>query len=290
MSKPITDTSANSGTAWFFIKLSLLIFWLGNMAVMLTQVSPAALLPVGFNKLVHLSFLFTTPGKVSIAILLFTLSMLYLLEKSMRYVLIGQFLLSVIIISQHESSGMFHHATVFSPLFAVQAIAYWQSHRNHEFNLAHFRTQYSIQIIAATYTLAGISKLTASGLDWVNSGNYFALQVIKNYSFIYFGEGDKQALSQGYAIAGSMFQHAHLIQLLLAGSLFLELFCFTALISHRVRVLYAIALVAMHTGILIVMGIPFGVIAPVMIIFFLNPLFFIATCAVKVRSFILKSI
>lgn len=258
--------------AWVCIKVTLLIFWMSNMFIMLADLSPICFLPIGVCKLFCFSALFTSLGKLILSGAIVLFSLLYLLEKQMFFVTFVQFLISTIIISHHESNGMFHHATIFSPLFAAQSLAYWQYHRNKDFAIAHYRTQYSIQMISASYTLAGISKINASGLEWINSGNFFALQIVKNYSFIYFATGIKNTITDGYRIANYLQHHTYLIKIFLSISLFLELFCFLALISKSTRIAFGIGLLFMHTGIWLIMGIPFGVIAPVMLILFLNPL------------------
>ena len=265
----------SSEAAWFFIKLSLLFFFLSNMFIMMADVSSACPFPVGVCKLNSFSILFSLPGKVLLHVLLLVLAPFYLFEKKMFYVTLGLFFLSCIIISYHESNGRFHHATIFSPIFAAQSFAYWKKRSRPEFDLVQYRVQYSIQMIAATYTLAGISKLATSGFGWINSGEVFALQVVKNYSFIYFAQGTKAALDHGYHIARLMLEHQYLIRFFLASSLLLELFCFAALISNSVRRWYALGLLLMHTGIWLLMGIPFGVVAMPMIIFFLNPLYWL---------------
>lgn len=274
--KNLTIKDANSAeVAWFFIKLSLLFFFLSNMFIMMADVSSACPFPVGICRLYSFSILFTLAGKAILSFLLVVFCLFYLFERKMLYATFGLFLLSVIIISYHESNGIFHHATIFSPIFAAQFFAYWQKQQKLSFDLSHSRVQYSIQMIAATYTLAGISKINASGLDWINSGETFALQVVKNYSFIYFAHGTKESLEHGYHIASLMLEHKYLIRFFLATSLLLELFCFASLISLGVRRWYAVGLLLMHTGIWLLMAIPFGVVAVPMVIFFLNPLFWL---------------
>lgn len=265
----------NSALAWCFIKGSFLFFWISNMLIMLSDLTPVCFLPVGTCNLFCISSLFTPTGKILLSVVIVISSIVYLLEKQMLLVTLIQFLLSCIIISHHESNGMFHHATIFSPIFAVQTLAYWQYHRNKNFDISYYRIQYSIQMIAAAYTLAGIAKVSSSGMEWINSHHFFPLQVIKNFSFTYFGSGRYEALIQGNQIANYLQGHPMFINILLSVSLFLELFCFLALLSTKTRVVFGIGLLLMHTGIYFIMDIPFGVIAPIMLIFFLNPLYLI---------------
>jgi len=182
---------------------------------------------------------------------------------------------------------MANHATVFTVLFAVQSIAYLQKRLNNSFDLSFFRVQYCLQIIVAMYVLAGISKLRASGISWINSGELFSLQVVKNYSFIYFAHGKEAAINEGNRIAQQLIDYNLLLKFFLASSLVLELCCFVALFSARLRTLYTFALLGMHAGIKFIMAIPFGVIAPPMVIFFLNPLYWVIIAFEKTRAFII---
>jgi len=258
---------------WFCLKVSLVFFWLANMWVMLSGIQQPIINAVGVIKLYEFNFLFTEWGKWATGAGLLALGALYIFEKHMRLTLFFQFAFSLIIISRHESGGMFFHTTVYTVVFAVQWLAYMQHRSNASFNLEKYRVHYGLQIVAALYMLAGISKLSTSGWAWASSGELFSLQVVKNYSFIYFAHGNKVALHEGMQLANSLLHQRGFIRLLLTATLFLELGCFAALINVRVRMLYAVALLAMHTGIKIFMAIPFGVIAPVMAIFFLNPLY-----------------
>ncbi len=271
--KRVLQINNEADLQWFCIKLLFIFYWLTNMWLMLSQTDGNIVLPVGIYKIYQPVWLFSGYGKTALAALVLGLSLLYLFEKAMHVVTLVQFLLSVIIISYHESLGIFNHATVYSVLFAVQSMAYWQKKRNSQFDISLFRIQYSIQIIAAMYMLAAITKLRVSGIGWINSGELFAIQVVKNYSFTYFGTGNKSALETGYALAQKLLMHKFLIKSFLAFALLLELFCFVVVFSRPVRLVYAFALLAMHAGIKLVMDIPFGMIAPPMIIFFINPLF-----------------
>ena len=270
----MNDKSQNN-VAWLCLKISLVFFWLANMGVMLSGIQPPVIAAVGIIKLYQFSFLFTAWGKWATGAALVALSALYILEKQMLFTLFFQFALSLIIISRHESGGMFFHTTVYTVVFAVQWLAYVQHRINPLFNFEKYRVHYGVQIVAALYMLAGISKLMASGINWVNSGELFSLQVIKNYSFIYFAQGNKAVLNEGMQLANNLLQQRNFIRVLLSASLLLELGCFAALISQRVRRVYALGLLAMHAGIKIIMAIPFGVVAPVMVIFFINPLYYV---------------
>lgn len=267
--------SMRNNPEWLFIKISLAFFWLANMFVLLAGIREIIINPVGIIKWYDFAPMFSSTGKIMVSILLVALAVAYVLEKQMLLATFLQFVFSLFIISRHESGGMFNHTTIYTVIFGVQFIAYLQSRFNVQFDLAKYRIQYSIQIIAAMYVLAGISKLSTSGWIWISSGEMFSLQVLKNYSFIYYAHGDKSALNEGARLANELLQQKNLIRLFLTASLLLELGCFIVLLNTRIRKVFAVALLLMHAGIKIIMAIPFGVIAPVMVIFFLNPLYWL---------------
>lgn len=270
---PATDNTTR--LQWFCIKLSLVFYWLANLLIMLYQAAPHMVLPVGIYRFINPQGLFTPAGRLALGIAALALALLYLREKHMAWVTFFQFLLSVLIISYHESGGIYNHATVFSVLFAAQCIAYVQGRFNPLLKVEEWRVQYSLQVIVAMYVLAALTKLLQSGIGWINSGELFALQVVKNYSFISYARADSGALQQGYRLAYELLAHKYLIRLFLAGALLLEAACFAVLVWPRLRPAYGVALLGMHAGIKIIMAIPFGVVAPPMAILFINPLYWL---------------
>lgn len=282
MKRWLTNSFNSADEQWTYIKFSLLIIWLSNMVDMTLCCSQCPF-PVGICKLYHFNELFSPLGRVLLIGLLLILSALYLFEKKMLFTTFLMFGLALIIISHHESNGIFYRATPLTTIFGAQFAAYLVARINKQFDLPYSRVQYSIQIIAATYTLAGISKLSTSGIGWIDSGELFSIQALKNYSFIYFTNGDRTYLEQGYGIAKAMLDQKGLIKFLLTTSLILELFCFASVFNARFRALYGIGLLLMHIGIRIVMGIMIGVVAFPMAIFYLNPLYWIKTQFVKIK-------
>jgi len=257
---------------WFYLKLSLPLVSLPVLTIMLFSFSGCPY-PTGICKLYSFAPLFSPVGQYIFYAAFLLLSLLYLFEIKMVLATGALFLCNVIIISHHESNGVFYRATILSTIFGAQFIAYVQSYFKSGFHIRRFRINYSIQIIAATYTLAAIAKLRASGLSWINSDELFSLQVMKNYAFLYFDTGSKAILEQGKTIAYSLLKHKGIIRFFLAAALALELFCFAAIIGKKIRLAFGVGLLAMHIGIMYVFGIGMGVIANPMVVFFINPLY-----------------
>lgn len=252
----------------------MILFWTPLMILMISHCYDCPY-PTGICRIYSFSFLFTIPGKIFLILFILFAISLYLFEKRMILATAMLFMASCIITSYHESNGIFYRSTALSAVFGVQFIAYLINFYNPASDLKRNRIHFPVQVIAALYTVAGISKLRASGLGWINSGELFPLQILKNYAFLYYDTGVENYLQQGKSLAYTMIRNQFFTKLVLAFSLFIELTCFIATFSERSRVVYGIGLLFMHIGIYFIMSIGPSNIAFPMVIFFLNPLYLI---------------
>ena len=266
---------------WLCLKLSVVFIWIPVILIMISQ-SVACPYPIGICKIINFSPLYTSIGKIFLYATLFVSCIFYLLEKRMVLTTLTLFVLSCIIISYHESNGFFFRATSLSAVLGAQFFAYALHYFKPNFDVNKYRVHFAVQIIAASYTLAAIAKLKATGLGWADEGGLFSIQVMKNYSYLYFDTGSLTFLEHGKEIARSFIAHKELVKILLTGALLLELFCFAAVINNKVRVVYGFALLAMHIGIDMAMGIGVGIISKPMVVFFINPLYYIYLFGKKV--------
>ncbi len=280
MKQPSGNIFGAQGYEWFCVKLSLVLTCITSLIYM-ARVYALCPFPIGICKLYNFNPLFSAHGLPILIGAICILSLLYLLEVKMLYTTLGIAGPSCVIVSHHESNGVFLRATPYTTIFVAQFLAYLAYKLNNQFDLARFRVQFCVQIIAATYLLSGISKLQASGLGWINGAVEFPIVVVKGASFAYFITGIKERLDQGYQMAYWLHGHAALLKWLLAATLFLELTCFIAAFNNYAKVCYGIALTLMHLGIAITMNIVIAPLVYPMIIFFLNPLYLITTLPVK---------
>ena len=257
---------------WFWIKFSLILLTFPVVTVMIFQGTECPY-PTGVCKLYDFSPFFSPIGRLALLVFYALACLLYLMERKMLGVLSLLFLLSNIIISHHESNGFFFRATVLTTVWGAQLFAYLRYKVRPDFNLGFYRINYPIQIIGATYTLAGIAKLRASGIGWFTDSSFFPVQIVKNFAFEYFDTGNSEILKNGKALAFFFIDHPQIISTLLLISLILELFCLIASLGPRVRMVWGVGLLLMHIGIAAFMGIGISVIANPMIVFFLNPLY-----------------
>ncbi len=261
---------------WFCIKLLTGIFWFRSLYKM-TVCCPDSPLPVGICRLYSFDILFTPAGSVALLSALAVVTCLYLAEKWMLFTTFAYFAFCLIIISHHESNGLYERNTLLSTIIGAQFIAYLAHTFNKDFDLKFYRVQFSIQVIAAGYMLSALNKLHVSGWAWVNTGPYFALQVLKNYSFNYFNTGDYSNITEGTRIANWLLSHRQWLSVLFTATLFLEGCSLLAAFSERIRPVYGICLLAMHIGIYITTGIIIGGVLYPMFFYFLNPLYYLST-------------
>ena len=86
--------------------------------------------PVGICKLYTFSILFTPVGKIFLSALLIMAITSYLLEVKMISTLLVLFFISCVVMSFHESNGLFARATVYSVILGAQLLAYFIKYLN----------------------------------------------------------------------------------------------------------------------------------------------------------------
>lgn len=268
---------------WFCLKFTVILYWLIQLRPMITC-CPTSPFPVGIFRLLNLDFLFTPMGGPVLLSALIVLSFLYLLEKWMLFTTLCWFVLCTLIISHHESNGIFERSTPLTTVMGAQFFAYLIYAFNKNFDIKKYRFQFAIQLIAATYTLSAISKLHASGLAWVNSGTLFSLQILKNHAFEYYTDGAIGHMQHGMTIVNSILQHKQLIWFMFFLTLLLEGCCFLAVFDERIRFVYGCCLVLMHIGIYMTTTIRIGGVIYPMLIFYLNPLYYVLSYFVKITD------
>jgi hypothetical protein len=252
--------------AWRIIKVSLMLIWFAFVEYLLRAYNDVPI-PAGFCRIFPCALIEYTWFKMVITILMRVFAILYVLEFQMKWATLGIALISLIMFSIEESNGVYTRTAIFSAVFCVQALAYWYS--SHPIAAAR---AYSIQVVAAGYSLAGISKVLHSGF-WPADASNLLLQFKKGILNNYYNVGSVEAVQSQVFYLGFFVEHQTLLVVLLTGVLFLELFAFLALVNPRATVVYGILLLTMHIGIHLTMDIFLYPISLPMIILFLNPLY-----------------
>jgi hypothetical protein len=263
-------------TEWTAIKVSLVYFWV-RVVMGSTIDHDRVPFPSGIFSIINGSFLVSQYTVFVFFICSVVLAILYIAEKWMSITTLLMFLLSLLLFTLEESSGIQNRNSLYTLIFLAQSIAYYRNNTH----LAEERIQFPIQIIAGGYMLAGISKLRESGLHWITDAPHVSLQIIKGYCYAYFDTGNMNELQKGEKYANFILQHRFAVQSLLAGSLFLELFAWLAVKNKLRAFVYGFLLLAMHVGIFYFMNILIVAIFYPMLIFMINPLYFLSTPIAK---------
>jgi hypothetical protein len=252
---------------WRLLKLSLAWVWFKAVgtAVMLhlrpdTVTGICRYLPCDWLALPWLSPL--------LMIICMMLALLYVLEIRMKWTCLLMFAVSLVVFSYEQSVGIYNRTATFTALFMVQALAYIFTQ-----DKAANRLRFSVQIIAATYTLSGLSKLTESGWRWVTDAPYLLLQMKKGAYQHYYAAGDAGFLVEKQAYVDFFTRYPGLLVFLLGTVLLAELSAVLMLTGKRMALIYGVILTGMHIGIYLFMDILIRPIAYPMCIILLNPLY-----------------
>lgn len=269
---------------WFWIKITTVLFYIGFVLFRPLE-HPAVADPVGLCRVAPCFYLGTAWGFSILIITVTILCTLYLLEKRMIIVTIGLGVITQLILNLELSNGIRSRGGVVTMLFYAQAIAYIGNYtRFINLDYKKYRIQFPVQIISAAYVLSALSKLRQSGISWIVDGKHIPLVILKSYYRYYTDTGDIKALQNGQEFAHFLFGNIELVYLLLTATLVLEFFAFLALINRKTTLVYGLMLFGMHTGMQYVLNITLILVAVPMIIFFINPFYYLFHLLIKTKT------
>jgi hypothetical protein len=256
---------------WLCVKIPLVFFWLGVIRSCLSKDYKLPL-PLGICKLVDCSFFFEGFGLVIIVLVALLLSIAYLLEYKMKWATLGIFLISIIVFTGEESSGVLRRNGMLSFIFLAQSCAYWLNGVE-LLKLKYSRIQYSIQAVSVGYFLSACSKLVDSGICWPIDGARITLQVLKSFHYEYYTTFDRSELIKATEVVQFLQEYQGVLTILLACSLVVEFFALSAAINRIYARAYGLVLLLMHIGISYFMDIFISSFAIPMVILLINPLY-----------------
>ncbi len=236
--------------------------------------------PVGICSLFNCACLTLGYPRIITIVALVVLEILYILEIGAMWCSLLLFLIAVVILTIEESNGSPSENGILSLVFFAQFLAYFLNKFNLSKSLSKNRMQFSAQIFAAGYVLAGISKLHVSGLAWFTTdAPNFALEVMRNFNSKYITYGNIWYYNRGIEIADFVLNHIIITKILLGFSVMLELCAFVLMLGKRLSFVYSFLLLFLHVGIYLTLDIIFPSITVPLIIFFINPLYWILIVA-----------
>jgi hypothetical protein len=112
-------------------------------------------------------------------------------------------------------------------------------------------------MLAATYVVSGLSKVTKGGIDWPLRGDCFVLQILKAQDEMRATHIHSELSSSAVAFGEFLAAHPTIASLMLCGALALELGAFLALLGRRWALAFGIGLVVFHKSNHWLMGLPF---------------------------------
>lgn len=145
---------------------------------------------------------------------------------------------------------------------------------------------YSQQLLAVGYVASGISKIIASGGEWISTIPRIALQFEKTKWSRYYDHLDIPNNPIGEKASLLISQYPEIAKVLFGTGLFLEFFCFVALIGRLPSLLWGVGLLALHESISHLMGLGFGNHKWLLVIFFINIPYWITRLFFKQKSLI----
>lgn len=258
---------------WVFIKIPFFFFWISLLQHILNKGYQASL-SKGLCQLIDCHLFLSIDNKILILSISWLLGILYILEIKMKWTTLILFVVSMIIYSAEESSGVLSRSGMFSFIFFAQFVAYWIYDFNTDSKgLWRNRIQFSMQAIAVAYFLSACSKLIDSGLSWPSDGHRITLQIVKSFNYNWVTNLESSELDKAAYFVEFINQNQSTLLILLSISLLLEFFIPVAIIHRGYGRIYGLALFGMHLGIYYFMDIVIVSFVVPMTIIFINPLY-----------------
>ena len=267
-------TNNYTNLEWTFIKTILIVLWVKLASIVLNSFQTIPI-PLGVCKLFPCELFLDGYTKYALILVIIIASLFYILEIKQMYTCLVIFIISTLLFTIEESNGILNRNSLFTFVFFAQFLAYLLYHYDSKSNIKKNRIQFSVQVIAAGYTLSALSKLFHSGIFWIHDGKRITLQILKSFYTVYVTDGDTKWVSKAENMVAFIENHPLIVSFLLGTSLFLELFALLSIKNKKSALVYGLLLILMHLGIYIVMDIAIVSILIPMLLFMVNPLYII---------------
>lgn len=267
-------TNKYTNLEWSFIKIIFIALWIKLASIVFNSFQSIPM-PQGICKLIPCELFLDGYPKYALILVIIVASLFYILEIKQMYTCLVIFIISILLFTIEESNGILNRSSLFTFVFFAQFLAYLLYHYDNKSDIKKNRIQFSVQVIAAGYTLSALSKLFHSGIFWIHDGKRITLQILKSFYTMYVTDGDTKWVIKGENMVTFIENHPLIVSFLLSTSLFLELFALFSIKSKKHALIYGLLLTFMHLGIYIVMDIAIVSILVPMLLFMVNPLYII---------------
>ena len=164
----------------------------------------------------------------------------------------------------NSQGAISHHLQIVSLVLVAQTAAHWfdrlTARRVPLAEGAHGEDRaisWSLQAIAATYLVSGLTKLIETSGAWILQSPLVALQVVKSNEQDFYDALDPSRTGRGVAVAEWMLQHPLIVGAAMTAGLLLELGAPAILLGRGWAAGYGLALILFHESIHRVMKLHF---------------------------------
>jgi hypothetical protein len=232
--------------------------------------------PQGLAKFVDLTF-FGNPRIFSGLKVVLVLALLaYALDYGQPIALAYMLFMTLGVFSLVNSQGgVYHSSHVVTLVVLGQLIAHVQgliAPSTISLTVDDLAVHYSLELIAATYVVAGLSKVILSRGTWAWRTDDLALKIVMSTDQHFYQREGKTGpgLDDGVRRASLLVDHPYLARVAFTGALATELFAFLVLFGRVPAFVLGCGLIFMHVMIEIVMEVPFRSSIHVLLVFAVN--------------------
>lgn len=249
--------------------------------------------PNGLARIVDLHFLVQPTALTTGEYLLWAALVLYVARIALWLALPYMALFSIAVGSAQNSSGAIgHHAQIVSLVLLAQAVAYFRSRFSRTANgerpaavtIESRMIDWSLQAIAATYFISGLTKLIRTHGLWFFQSPFVAVQILKTSDHNYYDKLDLASYHTGYELAEWMVQHPLLVGAIMSGGLLLELTSPLILCGRRWALFFGVALVVFHESIGRTMQLHFPFNEMLLVVYLVNAPYWIGAAWQSLRN------
>lgn len=235
--------------------------------------------PTGIAQFIDLTWLCASPYQQIVTVLFYAFLALYVVNYLPLTATAGLLVIHTLEGTLVNSQRAPHHTSQIVGFILIgQLLAHLYSHYQHRREPLAKRpptspsslVYLSLQLAAAAYVVAGLSKLLKSGLDWVAQIPNIPLQFEKNFDMHYYDHLVETPRDTAHGMIQFISENPGMAKFLFGSGLVLELFAFLALWNRLTLALFGISLWFLHDIISSVMNLGFMYNKAALLIFFVN--------------------
>ena len=239
---------------WRLIKFFTVLFWLLSMWKITTEYDSQPF-PEGICHLVNCAFFALKPVNVIVLSLAVIASLAYVFDKFKIIALSYIVLCSLILLSLERSNGILDRQELWSMIFIAQLAATLRYHFSENYftsnniSLANICMFYSIQMVAAAYTVAGITKLQESGIHFITDAPNLIFQLKRMEYQVEIDFGWNFFSEYYYYVEHYLLRNKWLTAIAFSIALAIELLAIISCLGKKYAYWYGWLLILLHIGI-----------------------------------------